>query len=112
MYIIYIYIHFYAYLLYVNIIKRAIKKETCALKLTEPSELYVWHNVFIGRLMGLIPDTFNMKLVNNLKVRIQIQSFPNTARLVGILICIISCCCGIACGLMAMAIAWVYYRTG
>lgn len=59
--------------------------------------------------MGLIPDTFNMKLVNNLKVRI--QNFPNTARLVGILICIISCCCGIACGLMAMAIAWVYYRT-
>lgn len=71
--------------------------------------------------MGLIPDAFNMKLVNNLKVRIQIQSFPslhlkaalaNTARLVGILICIISCCCGIACGLMAMAIAWVYYRPG
>lgn len=102
--------HIYCMSIYVNIIKRAIKKETCTLKLTEPSELYVWHNA--GRLMGLIPDAFNMKLVNNLKVRIQIQSFPNTARLVGILICIISCCCGIACGLMAMAIAWVYYRTG
>ena len=31
-------------------------------------------------------------------------------RLVGILICIVSCCLGLGCGLFAMAIAWIYYR--
>ncbi|CAK9044069.1 Peroxisomal biogenesis factor 6 [Durusdinium trenchii] len=30
--------------------------------------------------------------------------------LVGILICIVSCCLGLGCGLFAMAIAWIYYR--
>lgn len=30
--------------------------------------------------------------------------------LVGILICIVSCCLGLGCGLFAMACAWLYYR--
>ena len=30
--------------------------------------------------------------------------------LVGILICIVSCCLGLGCGLFAMAMAWLYYR--
>ena len=31
-------------------------------------------------------------------------------RLVSFLICVVSCCMGLACGLLAMAIAWIFWR--